>query len=399
MMVANGNHIDNDTYRIDAARLLETVPLIDGHNDFAYILRGWFRNDLNRSDFDINQLPIGQTDLRRLWKGKLGGQFWSAFVPCSPKEDGATYSILAQTLQQIDLLHELFRQHPKAFGFVHRSSDILPTFRAGKLVSLLGIEGLHQIDGSMSALRMLYRLGVRYATLCHNSCNEFVDSATAPATHNGLSKRGLDVITEMNRMGMIVDLSHTSHEAQMDVLRHTKAPVIYSHSSCFALCQNPRNVRDEALLALKANGGIIMICFVPSLLVPQPKDRASNEPRSTSSVQSVVDHIMHAANTIGWAHVGIGSDFDGMLEGPTDLDDTTGFPAIIEELLKRGVDEEDIKSLMGLNILRVMEDVEALSRVAQDIGDWDVLCDEIGSPWTPEQISLLLARGSLRNGE
>ncbi|KAM3418421.1 Dipeptidase [Cercospora zeina] len=373
----NEDDAQSDTYRIDAARLLETVPLIDGHNDFAYILRGWFRNDLNRSDFDINSMPIGQTDLRRLWKGKLGGQFWSAFVPCSPKEDGATYSILAQTLQQIDLLHELFRQYPKAFGFVHRSADILPTFRAGKLVSLLGIEGLHQIGGSMSALRMLYRLGVRYATLCHNSGNEFVDSATAPATHNGLSKKGLGAITEMNRLGMIIDLSHTSHEAQMHVMKHSKAPVIIRILHVLQCKWWPHYDMFRAL------------AFGATTKGPNIERTSANFECSISC----------GSHHVGWAHVGIGSDFDGMLEGPSDLDDTAGFPTIIEELLRRGVDEEDIKSLMGLNILRVMEEVEGLGRAAQDIGDWDVLCDEIGSPWTPEQISLLLTRGSLRNGE
>ncbi|POR35286.1 Dipeptidase [Tolypocladium paradoxum] len=369
-----------------------------GHNDFAYMVRGWFRNNLSQPDFDIHAMPIGQTDINRLRKGKLGGQFWSAFVPC-PKDGDSKDSILLSTLQQIDLLHGIFEQYPRIFTFVSQSCEIIPAFKTGRLVSLLGIEGLHQIGGSPSVLRMLYKLGVRYATLCHNKGNEFADSSTAEGTHGGLSHLGRKLVLEMNRIGMIVDLAHTSHEAQLDALAHSEAPVIFSHASCYELCPNPRNVRDEVLYKLKANRGLIMICFIPSLVTPQQTTQkgTSGEHKVAPSVASVVDHIMHVGNTIGYSHVGIGSDFDGMLEGPPDLDDTSCFPSLFEELLGRGVDEEDVKLVVGLNVIRVMEEVESVSRVAQNIDKWDVLCDDIASPWTDEQVSLLVARGSLRN--
>ncbi|OAQ67507.1 membrane dipeptidase GliJ [Purpureocillium lilacinum] len=368
-----------------------------GHNDFAYMVRGWYRNNLSQPDFDIHAMPIGQTDISRLRKGKLGGQFWSAFVPC-PKDDESKGAILLSTLQQIDLLHGIFEQYSQIFTFATHSSEIIPAFRTGRLVSLLGIEGLHQIGGSPSVLRMLYRLGVRYATLCHNKGNEFADSATAEGAHGGLSKLGRKVVQEMNRIGMIVDLAHTSHEAQLDALKYGEAPVIFSHSSCYELCPNPRNVRNEVLQKLKANRGLIMICFIPSLVTPPEAGQAGvSGDRKSPSVASVVDHITYVGDTIGYAHVGIGSDFDGMLEGPPDLDDTSCFPSIVEELLRRGVDEDDVKLVMGLNVIRVMEEVESVSRTAQNIDNWDVLCDDIASPWTDEQVSLLVARGSLRN--
>ncbi|KAJ6445343.1 cytochrome P450 monooxygenase monooxygenase [Purpureocillium lavendulum] len=389
--------MEDPSPRARALKLLEQVPLIDGHNDFAYMVRGWFRNNLSQPDFDIHAMPIGQTDISRLHKGKLGGQFWSAFVPC-PKDGDSKDTILLSTLQQVDLLHGIFEQYSSIFTFVAQSSDIFPAFKAGKLVSLLGIEGLHQIGGSPSVLRMLYKLGVRYATLCHNKGNEFSDSATAEDVHGGLSKMGRKVVQEMNRIGMIVDLAHTSHKAQLDALKYSEAPVIFSHSSCYELCPNPRNVRNEVLHKLKANRGLIMICFIPSLVTPpQAGQNGSVGDRGAPSVASVVDHIVYVGETIGYAHVGIGSDFDGMLEGPPDLDDTSCFPSIIEELIRRGVDEDDVKLVMGLNVIRIMEEVESVSRVAQNIDKWDVLCDDIASPWTDEQVSLLVARGSLRN--
>ncbi|KAH8723138.1 dipeptidase 3 [Phaeosphaeriaceae sp. PMI808] len=388
----------SDSVRARALRLLEQVPLIDGHNDFAYMVRGWFQNNMSRPDFDIHSMPIGQTDIGRLQKGKLGGQFWSAFVPSNKDEGENRDSSILSTIQQIDLLHSIFERYSSTFAFVSHSSEIIPAFRTGRLVSLLGIEGLHQIGGSPSVLRTLHRLGVRYATLCHRNCNEFVDSATDDSIHGGLSTFGSKLVHEMNRIGMIVDLAHTSHEAQIDVLAQSQAPVIFSHSSCYELCPNPRNVRDDVLLHLKANHGLIMICFIPSLVTPREVEQNVNPGHRNlgPSIASIVDHIIHVGNMIGYCHVGIGSDFDGMLEGPPDLDDTSNFPALIEELLRRNVKEEDIKLVMGLNVIRIMEEVESISRKARDVERWDVLCDDIASPWTEEQVSLLKTRGSLR---
>ncbi|KAI1105354.1 membrane dipeptidase-domain-containing protein [Jackrogersella minutella] len=376
-----------------AQALLTEVPLIDGHNDFAYMIRGWFMNQTSGADFDIDSMPIGQTDITQLKRGKLGGQFWSAFVPCPREGEDPLHSLLAM-MQQIDLLHRIFDRFPHVFALVDRADDIIPAFRSGRVASLVGIEGLHSIGQSASVLRMAHKLGVRYATLCHNKGNDFADSATSIAVIGGLSSSGAAIVREMNRIGMMIDLSHTSHETQVDALAASKAPVIFSHSSCYALCPNPRNVRDETLTLLKENNGIIMICFIPSLVSPHSKN--NNNPPAVATVSSVVDHIIHVGTTIGYSHVGIGSDFDGMLEGPQGLDDTSCYPALVEELLHRGVGEQEVKMVMGLNVIRVLRDVEVVSKHARDIERWEALCDEIQSPWTAEQRAILVAKGTER---
>ncbi|KAK8003898.1 hypothetical protein PG989_003617 [Apiospora arundinis] len=386
---------DEESIKVRADRLLADVPLIDGHNDFPYMIRGWFQNQVGGADFNIDTMPIGQTDLQRLRRGKLGGQFWSAFVPCSTD----TLAPLRDTLQQIDLLHLMFGKWPHVFGFVDKAADILPTFKSGRLVSMIGIEGLHSTAESYSALRMFHRLGVRYATLCHNKGNSYCDSATSDSNHDGLSTEGVKVVREMNRIGMIVDLSHTSNKAQIDVLRVSKAPVMFSHSSCYSLCPSPRNVTDEVLSLLKANNGLIMICFLPNLLVccDHSSVEKAETPAVVATVSSVVDHIIHVGTTIGYEHVGIGSDFDGMLKGPEGLDDVSSYPSIVTELLSRGVSEEDVKLVMGLNVIRLLEEVELASQRAQADESWEVPCDEIPPPWTTEQRALLVATGEGRS--
>ncbi|KAF4168247.1 hypothetical protein CNMCM6936_003035 [Aspergillus lentulus] len=356
-------------------RLLKEVPLIDGHNDFPYMIRGWFRNDINGQNDHLYDMPIGQTDLQRLQKGLLGGQFWSAYVPCpkNPDREVGSLEALRQTLQQLDIIHRLIETHPTVLQFADSATSIWSSFRAGRIASLIGIEGLHQIAGSVSALRMLYRLGVRYVTLTHNCHNSFADAATvSPEVHGGLSPKGERLIRELNRMGMMIDLSHTSHNVQTQALRLSRAPVIYSHSSI--LCAHARNVTDENLHLLQRNGGIIMICFLRELLAVNADQAA---------LTHVIDHIIYAGTRIGYEHVGIGSDFDGMLRGPDGLHDVSCYPALVAGLLERGVSAEDVKRVMGLNVIRVLEDVERVAAELQGAGE-ECLCDELDEVWNED---------------
>ncbi|GAQ03189.1 putative dipeptidase CPC735_014430 [Aspergillus lentulus] len=356
-------------------RLLKEVPLIDGHNDFPYMIRGWFRNDINGQNDHLYDMPIGQTDLQRLQKGLLGGQFWSAYVPCpkNPDREVGSLEALRQTLQQLDMIHRLIETHPTVLQFADSGTSIWSSFRTGRIASLIGIEGLHQIADSVSALRMLYRLGVRYVTLTHNCHNSFADAATvSPEIHGGLSRRGERLIRELNRMGMMIDLSHTSHNVQTQALRLSRAPVIYSHSSI--LCAHARNVTDENLHLLQRNGGVIMICFLRELLAVNADQAA---------LTHVIDHIIYAGTRIGYEHVGIGSDFDGMLRGPDGLHDVSCYPALVAGLLERGVSEEDVKRVMGLNVIRVLEDVERVAAELQGAGE-ECLCDELDEVWNED---------------
>ncbi|RHZ60677.1 hypothetical protein CDV55_106771 [Aspergillus turcosus] len=365
------------TIEEQALRLLKEVPLIDGHNDFPYMIRGWFLNDINGQNAHLYDMPIGQTDLQRLQQGRLGGQFWSAYVPCpkNPNQEVGGLEALRQTLQQLDVIHRLIETHRTVLQFADSAASIWSSFRAGRVASLIGVEGLHQIAGSVSALRMLYHLGVRYVTLTHNCHNSFADAATvSPEMHAGLSSKGERLIREMNRMGMMIDLSHTSHKVQTQALRLSRAPVIYSHSSIYSLCAHARNVTDENLALLQRNGGVIMICFLRELLAVDVEQ---------ASLTHVIDHIIYAGTRIGYEHVGIGSDFDGMLRGPDGLHDVSCYPALVAGLLQRGVAEEDVKRVMGLNVIRVLEEVERVADELQAAGE-ECLCDELDEVWNED---------------
>ncbi|XP_014562289.1 hypothetical protein COCVIDRAFT_84229, partial [Bipolaris victoriae FI3] len=335
----------------------------DGHNDFPYIIRGWYLNQVNGADFTIEKMPIGQTDIQRMRDGQVGGQFWSAYVPRPlNKFDSSEENLLClqRTLQQIDLIHLMIEKSPDHLAIAESATDVMPIFKSGKIVSLLGIEGLHQTAYSASALRMFHRLGVRYATLSHNHNNHCADSATGCSEFNGgLSDLGKDMLREMNRIGMIIDLSHTSTETQKQALAISRAPVIFSHSSCYTLCAHPRNTTDDVLHLLKANGGVIMICFLRELIASVPAE---------ATLSRTVDHIIHVGEAIGYEHVGIGSDFDGMLRGPDGLEDTTRYPYLVAELLQRGVTEADVKNIVGLNVLRVFHENERISRAMKERG-------------------------------
>ncbi|KAF2280362.1 uncharacterized protein EI97DRAFT_478267 [Westerdykella ornata] len=340
------------------------------------MIRGWYLGKVDDADVDAEHMPIAHTDIIRLRKGCVGAVFWSAYVPrpdANAENDfstGAHYESLCATLQQIDIIHCLTEKYSHALGFARNSKDVWDIFRSGRVAGLIGVEGLHQIANSASVLRNFYRLGVRYVTLTHDSNNLYADATNSkePA-HQGLSKEGVAMVREMNRIGMIIDLSHTSVATQKQVLAISKAPVIFSHSSCSALTHHPRNSPDEVLDALKANGGVFMVTFLRKLT-------DATDP----TLERVADHVQHVGNRIGYEHVGIGSDFDGTMQTASGLDDVSKFPFLIAELLRRGVGEQSIKCLAGLNILRVLDAVDKVSASMKEEGVY-MLQDIIEPVW------------------
>ena len=276
--------------------------------------------------------------------------------------------IIHDTFQQIDLVSRLITNFPESLVRATSSASVTSNFASGdaRISSLMGIEGLHQIGNSASILRMYYNLGVRYATLTHTCDNIYADSeASETPLHGGLSERGKEIIREMNRLGMMVDISHTSHETQKAALAASRAPVIFSHSSAWKVCHHSRNVKDEVLFELKKNDGVVMITFYPEFTNIEP---------AKASLSDVADHIIYVGELIGYRHVGLGSDFDGMAKGPKGLEDVSKYPDLIEELFERGIRVEDIKKILGYNILRVLRAVE---EVAVDLKHEKPLEDDV----------------------
>ncbi|KAF3058032.1 putative dipeptidase C3A11.10c [Daldinia childiae] len=314
---------------------------------------------------------FGQVDFPRLRKSQLGAQFWSVYVECPRTSqnysDSIYREIIHDTLQQIDLVYRLIKEFPEYLIYAASSYDIKSQLASGssRVSSLMGIEGLHQIGNSASILRMYHALGVRYATLTHTCHNIYADSEE-PETplHGGLSERGRQLVREMNRIGMMVDLSHTSFQTQRDTIDISLAPVVYTHSSAYAIREHSRNVPNDILLSLKQNDGLIMITFYPEFTSAQP-DKAS--------LEDVADHIEYVGNFIGYRHVGIGSDFDGMDHGPSGLEDVSKYPDLVKELLNRGVSRENLTLVTSENIVRVLEVVE---RVAADMSTVKPLEDD-----------------------
>jgi membrane dipeptidase len=368
-----------------ARELLAAHPLIDGHNDLAWELRGRAGYDLGRADIATFQ-PDLQTDIPRLRAGGLGGQFWSVYVPSSLRGGAA----VTATLEQIDFVHTMIRRYPDTFALARCAAEVEEARARGRIASLLGAEGGHSIDCSLGVLRALFALGVRYMTLTHNDNVPWADSATDEPAAGGLSRFGEEVVREMNRLGMLVDISHVAPATMRDALRVTAAPVIFSHSSARALCDVPRNVPDDMLAGLARNGGVCMVTFVPQFISPRraewarlvkedavlfgvdPADRAASRafmeqkarehPRPAVTVAEVADHVDHVREVAGAAHVGIGGDYDGTLTQPEDLADVAGYPRLIGELLNRGWSEDELSGLTRGNILRVMRDADAVSR-------------------------------------
>ncbi|KAJ5797255.1 uncharacterized protein N7518_005795 [Penicillium psychrosexuale] len=340
----------------EAIDILNSVPLIDGHNDWPHLIRGFYDNQLD-SRLDPEKDLVGHVDIKRLREGKSGGAFWSVYIDCPDSDDftddAAHLETLRDTLQQIDLVHRLVDLYSDHMGLVDRASDIMRLFTDGKFASLIGVEGLHQIANSSSVLRLYHKLGVRYVTLAHNKNNLYADSATAisPA-HDGLSSKGELIVREMNRIGMIIDLSHTSESVMHQVLDISKAPVIFSHSSTASIVPHPRNVPDAILEKLKANKGVIMITFIPSLAHIDP---------TQGNMDHVIDHIMHVGQKIGYDHVGLGSDYDGMFNAVKGIENVARYPHLVRRMLEHGIARSDVEKIIGLNVIRVLNDVEVQS--------------------------------------
>jgi len=365
-----------------ARQLLSRVPLIDGHNDLPWELRT--RGDLGPDGPDLaGPVSFTHTDLPRLAAGRVGAQFWSVYVPATLQGDAA----VAATLEQIDLVYRMIRRYPDTLELALGAADVEKSFAAGRLASLIGAEGGHSIASSMGVLRALYVLGVRYLTLTHNASVPWADSATGEPRAGGLTGFGRAVVGEMQRLGMLVDLSHVSAATMSDALDVAEAPVIFSHSSARALCDHPRNVPDDILARLAGNAGVCQVTFVPAFVSPEVSDweagltaqlkrrgldpwelsaraearrelaAASPPPRAT--LAQVAAHVEHVREVAGIDHVGLGGDFDGTEELPEGLGDVSCYPALIAELLDRGWTEAECAKLAGGNVLRVLREAEA----------------------------------------
>jgi membrane dipeptidase len=361
-----------------ARRLLAEHPIIDGHNDLPWEIR---ENPISRKDvdkYDLRTRTPGQTDIARLRAGGVGGQFWSVYVPY---ETGDTAWAQVQ-LEQIDIAHRIIAKYPDVFELALGADDVTRIMQSGRIASLLGMEGGHAIHNSLSLLRMYHRLGVRYMTLTHSASLDWADAGTGLPLNNGLTEFGRDVVREMNRLGMLVDLSHTSPKTAHDALDVTVAPAIFSHSSANAVLENLRNVPDDVLARLPANGGVIMVTFVGGFISPRMKAwsdrvqasangitdrdarrdrmaayRAAN-PRPNATVAELADHIDHVRAVAGIDHVGLGGDYDGTSELPEGMEDVSGYPLLFAELIRRGWTDEELLKLAGGNVLRVLRGAE-----------------------------------------
>lgn len=337
------------------------MPLIDGHNDYPWALRGLAPGrDFGKADIS-KPVPSLMTDIARLRQGGVGGQFWSVYVPSAMQGNIAVRA----TLEQIDVVHRMTKQWPETFEMAYTAADVERSFKAGRIGSLIGIEGGHSIDSSLATLRMMFSLGARYMTLTHSANLPWADASPGPAVLGGLSAFGEEVVREMNRLGMLVDLSHVSPDTMEDALRVTEAPVIFSHSSAKAICNVHRNVPDNVLRMVAKNGGVVMVTFVPGFISqavadfdakPEAERQGQTAPKATLS--QVADHIDHIRKVAGIDHLGIGGDFDGISSVVAGLEDVSTYPALTAELLRRGYKDDDIKKILGLNVLRVMRQVE-----------------------------------------
>jgi membrane dipeptidase len=330
-----------------ARALHKQAPLIDGHNDYPWALREHnVERDIDKLDIRAPQPKI-HTDIPRLRAGGVGGQFWSVYVPATMQGQTAVRA----TLEQIDVVHRMMRKYPDTFELALTAADVERIFKAGRIASLIGMEGGHSIDNSLATLRMFHGLGARYMTLTHSTNIPWADSGTDTPKVGGLSKFGEEVVREMNRLGMLVDLSHTSPGTMEDAIRVSEAPVIFSHSDARAIREHGRNVPDTVLKMLPKNGGIVMVTFVPGFLTAEPN----------ATVANVADHMDHIRKVAGPDHVGIGGDFDGITAVPAGLEDVSKYPALTAELLRRGWTDDDVKKALGLNVLQVMRRAEAVA--------------------------------------
>ncbi|RAJ30978.1 membrane dipeptidase [Kitasatospora sp. SolWspMP-SS2h] len=373
---------------LDRARaVLRTTPVVDGHNDLPWAMRAQAGYDLDAVDLTADQSHRLHTDFGRLRAGGVGAQFWSVYVPAELAGDSA----VSATLEQIDFVRAMTARHPEHLRLALTADDLEAARAEGRIASLMGAEGGHSINSSLATLRALYELGVRYLTLTHNSNVPWADSATDEPAHGGLTAFGEEVVREMNRLGMLVDLSHVSADTMRDALRVSEAPVVFSHSSARAVCDHPRNVPDDVLTALAANGGVVMATFVPKFVLPAaiewtlaadanmrarglhplettPEAMAvqrayeAEHPRPTATAATVADHLDHLREVAGIDHVGLGGDYDGTAFTPAGLEDVSGYPVLVAELLRRGWSEADLAKLTWHNAVRVLRGAETAAR-------------------------------------
>ena len=372
-----------------ARRLLRATPLIDGHNDLPWEIRTSKSAPRDVDAYDLHRRSEKHTDLDRLVQGQVAAQFWSIYVPGEVKDSG----FARIQLEQFDIARRMIARYPERLALALTADDIERNFKAGKVASLLGMEGGHVIENSLGALRAYYDLGARYMTLTHNVTLRWADAAQDTAAHGGLTEFGREVVREMNRLGMLVDLSHVSPGTMSDALDVAQAPVIFSHSSARALTDVPRNVPDSILARLPKNGGVVMVTFVPGFISTAiaEYDRAAGarfreiraattdtadarrlmrewraaHPRPQATIKDVADHIDHVRRIAGVDHVGIGSDFDGIDETPVGLEDSSKYPWLFAELIRRGWSDADLKKLAGQNLLRALRAAEATARRLQ----------------------------------
>ena len=367
-----------------ARAIIKAAPIIDGHNDLAWEIRTSKTAPFDVDAYDLRQTTPGHTDFARLAAGGVGGQFWSIYVPGEVKDSG--YAKIQ--LEEFDIARRFIAKYPDKFALALTAADIDAANKAGKIASLLGMEGGHAIENSLGALRMYYDLGARYMTLTHNVTLDWADAALDKPVHSGLTAFGREVVLEMNRLGMMVDLSHVSPGVMSDALDVTQSPVIFSHSSSRALVDFPRNVPDSILARVPKNGGVVMVTFVPSFVSTEvmqweakardwkPTGVAESDtaavkaqraewlqanPAPKATLAQVADHIEHVRKIAGADHVGLGSDFDGIDTTPAGLEDVSTFPALFAELIRRGWSDEDLKKLARYNVLRVLRENEKVA--------------------------------------
>ena len=372
--------------RID--RILKKTPLIDGHNDIAEQLAENYKRSIEglASGTDQRQPNPLMTDMARLHQGRVGGQFWSVYINGAVTGDAA----IRETIEEIDVVRRMIDAYPKDLELARTADDVIRIHKAGKVASMIGVEGGRQIGGSLAALRQFYNLGAHYMTLTHNQTTEWADAATDDPKYGGLSPFGEQVVREMNRIGMLVDLSHVSADTMKDAIAASKAPVIFSHSSARGLVGHLRNVPDEVLQLLPANGGVVMVNFVPDFVsdavwkwgaeknAEEARLKAFNRdskaaveaglktweaahPRPPVTVTAIADHIEHVAKVAGHDHVGLGGDFDGIPYTPEDLNGVEDYPVIFAELIRRGWSDQNLAKLAGGNVLRALRQAEAVS--------------------------------------
>jgi membrane dipeptidase len=366
-----------------ARQLLRSTPLIDGHNDLPWEIREFKTAPRDVAAYDLRVRTPKHTDLGRLKEGQVAALFWSIYIPGEIKDSG----FARVQLEQFDIARRMIARYPDRLALALTAADIERDFKRGRIASLLGMEGGHAIENSLGALRAYYDLGARYLTLTHNVTLDWADAALDTARHGGLTEFGREVVREMNRLGMLVDLSHVSPATMSDALDVSEAPVIFSHSAARALTDHPRNVPDSILARLPKNGGVVMVTFVPAFVSPEAaawdaeareryeklkvavsdtaeRSRLNDEwkaahPQPPATLKQVADHIEHVRDVAGIDHVGIGSDFDGIDTVPQGLEDVSKFPELFAELIRRGWSDGDLKKLAGQNLLRVLRGAEA----------------------------------------